>query len=143
MDSVFVKKCILLLLILIIFLCFQEQKKQIDKFVSSPLISLNFSKNQISSFEDKFITAKKYIPQGTVLGYMTDRKFDWSPKFDEDVYNYYLVQYAVSPNLLKSNPQAKFVIGYFKNKMELTKIQNQGLILIKDLNHGIYLFRRR
>lgn len=103
-----------------------------------------YYKSIVSLHENRFAGIKNILPANTVAGYITDIQPDKETEKGYGYYltQYYLTQYVLSPAIIVRGTNYPLVIGNFHKPVNISQIyQDSRLILIRELDNGVMLFR--
>ena len=98
-----------------------------------------------SRYQKKFEALKQILPPHGTVGYISD-EFFWEKKDNNVSRNakghYRLTRYTLAPLIVANNIDHKLVVGNFHSPIPYNKLQEKGLVLIKEFGNGVMLFRK-
>ena len=107
--------------------------EEIEKYRKSP------DSDEVTAYENRFESIKSMLPPHIVVGYVTDITEQSAQWYME----YFLTQYTLSPVTVIRGTSRPLVIGNFHNSMDSSLMNDPHLILFREFDHGVTLFRNR
>jgi len=111
------------------------------------VFSKPIGRDNISSYEKRFLELKKLLPSYGLIGYITEPKVvnaqDLKLAQTVDAAEFYLTQYTLSPVILSNSLKQGLVVGNFHSGIKDNSfLKDKKLILIQDFGNGVMLFKR-
>ena len=101
-------------------------------------------RDNITLYDKRFDGLRKILPPHGTVGYLSDITItDYNRMTDATaIAQYYLVQYAVAPVVVKNSMEHQLIIGNFHQPTDYQKItEKTGLSIVKDFDNGVVLFK--
>jgi len=96
--------------------------------------------NPVSFVEAAFADLNTAIPNGAVLGYVSDLQPEFS--FPAGALQLVVSRYCLAPVLVKDTPEQEFVVGKFFDPRQATKvIREHNLRLVRNYGRGVVLLK--
>ncbi len=93
----------------------------------------------VIQYESRFSELRQDLPNGEVLGYLTDA----DPTLTSTLAEYTLAQYALAPAVVANSlGQQNLVIANVHTPQPPVFYQSRGLEIIRDYGNGVMLLRR-
>ena len=126
-----------ILLAAIILLSFHHNFKALHKGIQ------RFNRQEldpITKYEKRFSDLKAYVPNHSVVGYISD----YDEKSEKYGQAFNMTQYVLAPVILVRGIKHKFIIGNFQGAQPNIKAyESQNIALVRDFGNGAVLFKRR
>ena len=102
-----------------------------------PYLEKNTFYSQVKDIRVSIEDINNFQDEGKV-GFVCDIPQDKIFDVESSIRDFYLVQYAIVPSVLKNDIDKEYVIGVFSKKEKTPK----GFLLMKKINDNTYLYRR-
>ena len=102
-----------------------------------PYIEKNHFYTQVNDIKNAIRDVKDFHDSGHisfVCDTPTSKVFD----LEEPIKNFYIVQYAIVPSILKNDVENSYVVGVFSKKEKVPS----GYTKLKQINPNTYLYKR-
>jgi hypothetical protein len=90
-----------------------------------------------ADYESRLREVRKMLPKEGIVGYVTDEAMD---PLEKTRY-FHLTQYGLCPLIVVSGKKHPFVVAYSRGFQHPAEPLLQGLVLVRDFDDGIRLYR--
>ena len=108
--------------------------------LSLPLRINGFSYTPVQRYTTRFTQLKQSLPSSSSFGYLSNSGTNLNLSQANDLAEFYLTQYALSPFLVANSIKPEYIIGNF-HKNPIPQIKSNHLIVVKDFGKGVLLLR--